>query len=111
MIFSGQKISQLKQVMQCSRNLMTGKSLTLVSPGIPVSSGVSVIWMTSAGQTMSQMPQPVHRGKSMVSIMIENLTPCVHGVLSLFESFRKPKPHADLQAFDDFLGGAGKGHG
>ena len=33
-ICSGQKISQLKQVMQCSRNLMTGSSLVWRSPAI-----------------------------------------------------------------------------
>ena len=32
-ICSGQKISQLKQVMQCSRNLITGSSLVRVQPG------------------------------------------------------------------------------
>ena len=31
---SGQKISQLKQVMQCSRNLITGRSLVWRSPAI-----------------------------------------------------------------------------
>ena len=31
-IRSGQKISQLKQVMQCSRNLMTGSSLVCDKP-------------------------------------------------------------------------------
>ena len=68
-IFSGQKISQLKQVMQCSRNLITGRSLVCVSPATCWATGTASIWMTSAGHTTSQMPQPVHFSSSMLSII------------------------------------------
>src|SRR5207244_9653523 len=40
-ICSGQKISQLKQVMQCSRNLITGSSLVRVSPAISGATGAA----------------------------------------------------------------------
>ena len=66
---SGQKISQLKQVMQCSRNLMTGSSLVWRKPAISTATGCGSMWITSAGQTKSQMPQPVHFSSSMLSIM------------------------------------------
>src|SRR5712691_13496329 len=61
---SGQKISQLKQVMQCSRNLMTGRSLVWRKPAISMATGCGSMWITSAGQTKSQMPQPVHFSSS-----------------------------------------------
>ena len=68
-ICSGQKISQLKQVMQCSRYLMTGRRNVDCRPAIPPVAGAGSIWMTSAGQTTSQMPQPVHLSSSMASII------------------------------------------
>jgi hypothetical protein len=68
-ICSGQKISQLKQVMQCSRNLMTGRSLVWRKPAISTATGCGSMWITSAGQTRSQMPHPVHFSSSMLSIM------------------------------------------
>src|SRR4249919_2556342 len=68
-ICSGQNISQLKQVMQCSRNLMTGRSLVWRKPAISMATGCGSMWITSAGQTTSQMPQPVHFSSSMLSIM------------------------------------------
>ena len=56
---SGQKISQLKQVTQCSGYLITGNSFP------PLGS----IWITSAGQTGSQSPQLVHLSRSMSTII------------------------------------------
>jgi hypothetical protein len=66
---SGQKISQLKQVMQCSRNLIIGRSLFCLRPGTSVATGSRSMWITSAGQTRSQMPQPVHFSISIFSII------------------------------------------
>jgi hypothetical protein len=67
---SGHRISQLKQVMQCSRNLITGSILVDLRPGIEHSTGAGSMWMTSAGHTRSQTPQPVHFSISMCSIII-----------------------------------------
>ena len=68
-IFSGQKISQLKQVMQCSRNLIAGKSFVCRRPAISLATGTASIWITSAGHTASHTPQPVHLSSWMLSIM------------------------------------------
>src|SRR5215218_8237757 len=68
-IFSGQKISQLKHVMQCSRYLITGRSRVGRNPGTAVLEGSGSMWMTSAGQTASQIPQLVHFSISICSIM------------------------------------------
>ena len=65
----GAKISQLKQVMQCSRNLITGSSLVRVRPATSGATGTASMWITSAGQTASQMPQLVQRSMSIFSIM------------------------------------------
>src|SRR4029078_1543208 len=56
-------------VMQCSRNLMTGSSLVSRSPAISELTGCASMWITSAGQTTSQMPAPVALSSSLFSIM------------------------------------------
>ena len=58
-ICSGQKISQLKQVMQCSRNLITGSSLRVRPATSGATDGLHVDHVGRA--TSSQMPQLVQR--------------------------------------------------
>ncbi len=45
------------------------QKLTWFSPAISLATGTGSMWITSAGQTASQMPQPVHFPSSMFSII------------------------------------------
>ena len=74
----GEKIAIVAPRPQTTRNRITGSQRASSMPGRGEAAGTRSIWMTSAGQTASQLPQPVHFSSSMDSITAGLCFPAPH---------------------------------